>query len=137
MAEYAFKKLVKDTTIEYIEINSAGTAAMPHYTIFGDLKEVMNENKLDFHEHSPTLLNEDILKETNLALVMTRFHKEDINRRFPFYKDKVFLLSDYANGLDSDIEDPIGRGKDAYEKSYKIIYRYLEKIVKKLKIPAK
>ena len=135
MAEYAFKKLVKGTPIEYIKINSAGTAAMPHYTIFGDLEEVMNENGLDFHGHSPTLLNEDILKETDLALVMTCFHKEEINRRFSHYKDKVFLLSGYVDGVDKDIDDPLGQGKDAYERTYNIIERYLERLVDKLKIP--
>ena len=78
MAEYAFKKLVKGTTIDYIKINSAGTAAMPHYIIFGDLEDVMNENELNYHGHSPTMINEDILKETDIALVMTCFHKEEI-----------------------------------------------------------
>jgi protein-tyrosine phosphatase len=133
MAEKTFQKLIKNTSLEEIEVNSAGIAAMPHYTIWGELKEVMDENEIDYSGHIPQMVDKSIMKNSDIIFVMTRMHKREIVSRFPKYRDKVFLLSEYVNGIEEDIADPIGLGREAYRRSFEDINRYLEKLVEKLK----
>lgn len=132
MAEKTFEKLIKETALKNIEVDSAGTHAMPYYSIFGDLKDVMDENEIDYSGHMPKMIDKNIIKSSDLVFVMTEAHKEEINHRFRHYKNKVFLLSEYVNGKGKDISDPIGMGKEAYRESFKEISRYLEKLVEKL-----
>jgi len=132
MAERLFRQIAKKENLE-IDTDSAGTAAMPHYTIFGDLQLVMEENGIDYRGHIPTLVSKDVLENTDLVLVMTKGHKEEINSRFPEYIEKVYMLSEYAGDGEKDIADPIGMGADAYRKAFGEIKYYLEKIVEKIK----
>lgn len=132
MAERTFRKLIKDTPLNDIEVDSAGVAAMPYYEIFGDLKEVMDENKIDYSGHVPRMIDKSIVGNSDVILVMTGAHKQEVDYRFPRDKDKVFLLSEYADGAREDIVDPIGLGKEAYRKSFKEISVYLKKLAEKL-----
>lgn len=133
MAEKMFIEMVKLAQLEGIGADSAGTAAMPHYAIIGDLKVVMDENKIDYSGHRPRMISGGIIKNTDLVLTMTESQKEEIRYKFPEYRDKVLLLSEFAVGSIEDVEDPIGLGKEAYVRAYKQIDFYLEKIAEKFK----
>ncbi|MFH1415305.1 MAG: low molecular weight protein arginine phosphatase [Elusimicrobiota bacterium] len=132
MAERSFKKMIEASPIESILADSAGTAAMPHYAIIGDLKAVMDEKGIDYSGHKPRLLNMGIMKETDLVLAMTEEHKVEIVYRFPEEKEKVFMLSEYVSGEYVDISDPIGLGVEAYRESFDEISEYLIKLKEKL-----
>ena len=133
MAEKIFQQLIKNTSFNGIEVDSAGTAAMPYYAIVGDLKAVMDEKGVNYAGHIPQMIDEGVMKSSDVILVMTNSHSEEIIYKYPEYKDKVFLLSEYAEGVEKNIDDPIGMGKEAYRKSFSEIKMYLEKIVEKLK----
>jgi protein-tyrosine-phosphatase len=113
--------------------DSAGTAAMSHYRIFGDLKEVIEENGLSVHGHIPEMISRESLGEFDLIIVMTEFHRRDINERFPGYEDKVFLLSEYAGEGQKDVTDPIGRGIEVYRQTFKEIKEYMNKLIEEVK----
>ena len=132
MAEYLFKRMLKDAEIDDIEVGSAGTAAMPHYSIFGELAEVFEENGLEYTDHTPTMINRKILKESDLLLVMTKNHKKYINKWFPGYEEKVYLLTEFSGAGKDDVKDPIGQGIEAYREAYEEIKENLEKIIEKL-----
>ncbi len=132
MAERVFKDMVRETPLAGIIIDSAGTAAMPNYAIIGDLKVVMDEEGIDYSGHAPRMISKKIVKTTDLMLTMTSSHKEQIKYMYPEYREKIFLLSEYADGNEKDILDPIGLGKDTYRKAFKEIGGYLEKLMEKL-----
>jgi protein-tyrosine phosphatase len=132
MAEKIFESLIKNTHLKEIEVNSAGTAAMSHHAIMADLKEVMDQNKIKYTGHLPQRLDKNIMEKSDLILVMTRSHKEEVSWRFPQFKNKVLLLSEYSDNEQRDIIDPIGQGKDAYRKAFGDIKDYLIKLVEKL-----
>lgn len=135
MAEKTFQRLIKNTPLNNIEVDSAGTAAMPFYEIYGDLKEVMDENEIDYSGHTAKMIDKSIMDDSDIVLVMTRAHKQEVDYRFPGDKEKVFLLSEYADGAREDVMDPIGLGKEAYRNSFEEIRKYLVKLVEKLTPP--
>ncbi len=133
MAEHIFKIKLKETPMHgKVEVGSAGTAAMPYYSIYGELKQVLEENDIDFSDHRPRMVDLRIIEQSCLLLCMTERHIQEINLRFGVENEKVRLLSDYAAGELKDIPDPMGRGVDAYRKVFKIIDEYLEKLKEKL-----
>ncbi len=133
MAEGIFKNIIDNSTgLDKINAGSAGTRAMSHYSIFGDLAKVMEENDLDYSDHTPTRINKKIMKKSDLILVMTESHKKILTSKFPDYKDKIFLLSEFAGQEKKDISDPIGQGLKAYRKAFKEINGYIRKIKERL-----
>lgn len=134
MAEKMFIKRIKNTGLKDVVVDSAGTHAMPYYAIVGDLKTVMDENSVDYAGHIPQMIDENIMKSSDLVIVMTKDHKEEISRRFPAYKDKVFLLTEYADddNKNKDIIDPIGMSVETYRNVYKQIAENLDKLKEKL-----
>ncbi|MBN2406546.1 MAG: low molecular weight protein arginine phosphatase [Elusimicrobia bacterium] len=133
MAHKLMENLIKGTELEYLEVDSAGTAAMPYYAIVGDLRTVMDENGINYTGHIPQMIDRDILESSDLILVMTKGHKSDIEYRFPAYGGKVYLLSEYAEGRRKDIPDPIGMGVESYRETFKMIRFYVEELIERLK----
>ncbi|MGM0441773.1 MAG: low molecular weight protein arginine phosphatase [Elusimicrobiota bacterium] len=131
MAERILKDMAKNYGLKNFKIQSAGTAAMPHYSIFGDLARVMEENELDYSDHTPTRINEEIMKSSDLVLVMTQKHKNFLSRAFG-YEEKTFLLTEFSGRGRHDITDPIGRGLEAYRKAFKEIKENLKDIIERM-----
>lgn len=132
MAELLFKRYLSENNIETYDSNSAGTHVMPHYSIVGDLKKVMDEKGLDYSGHYSKLLDADIIEESDQIIVMDKGHVFSINSKFPGNSDKMLFLSEAAEGRINVIPDPIGMGRKAYEETYKVIDDYVKKIIAKI-----
>ncbi len=133
MAQQMLRNALRREGINNVEVDSAGTAVYPGYAIIGDLKAVMDEKKVEYSGHSPRMIDQEIIDDTELILAATSAHVEEIKSRFNVPRGKVRLLSAYAAGEINDIEDPIGCGKGAYERVYEHIDKYIEKITEMLK----
>ena len=133
MAQQILKKSLKREGFYDVEIDSAGTAAYPHYAIIGDLKNVMDAEGVDYEGHTPRMIDRHIMESSDLILAATSQHIDQINERFEPPPGKVFLISEYATGRKKDIEDPIGRGRAAYERVFEEITFYVEKIIERIK----
>jgi protein-tyrosine phosphatase len=133
MAEKIFERMARGTELENIESDSAGTAAMSHYRVFGDLKEVIEENGLSADGHVPKMISRFIIEESDLVVVMTESHRKNIMERFPGCDDKVFLLSEFAGEGRKDVTDPIGRGIEVYRQTFNEIKEYMNKVIERLK----
>lgn len=132
MAHKILEKELSDSGNTEYEVDSAGTAAMPFYAIIGDLKTVMDENEIDYSGHTPKLVDEKIIEESDEVVVMTKDHKRILLQKFPQYESRISLLSDIADKGEIDIPDPIGMGVAEYRKTYKIIKKYVEKLMEKI-----
>lgn len=51
-------------------------------------------------------ISKEIISQADLVLVMESNHREAILHEFPFSADRVYLLSEAANGAPYDIPDP-------------------------------
>ncbi len=133
MAEKLLKKMLKENSINGVEVESAGIATLPSYRIFGDLKKVLGEEELDVNGHTPTQITKEMLNNADLILVMEMSHKQYILNLIPGIKKKVFLLKEYVIGRKEGVSDPIGMPYDVYKKTMKEIKELIRILITKLK----
>jgi protein-tyrosine-phosphatase len=64
---------------------------------------------------------------------MEEKHKRQIIKDYPHCKDKVFLLTEFANQGKRDIIDPIGKPCEVYEGLVLDFKLYLGEVIRRLK----
>jgi len=138
MAQGLLQKILKEEGIENVEVRSAGIAALPSYGIYGVLEKILTEEGIEISNHRPIQITVDIVRDSDLILVMERRHKEAILEMAPEVKDRVFLLKEFAGETENlDISDPIGQPEDVYRKRLLEIKQYLLKILDKVRDKSK
>lgn len=120
--------------IDDIEVESAGLSAFFPQKASKNAVLVMNELGIDISSHVSRLINEDMIKESNLILTMEKYHKEAIINMYPGVMDKVFTLKEYV--LDSkenlDVVDPYGGDDDKYRKCRDELNDLIDKLLSKV-----
>jgi len=113
LKELLLEKFGRNPSIA-VEVSSAGLSAVLGW-VSGEAVEVMKERGVDISGHHSRQLTRALIDQADLVLTMKRSHKEQVLLRFPHSRGKVFTLKEFAgyNG-DEDIEDPYGRGLEAY-----------------------
>ena len=71
--------------------------------------------------HKSRPITKEILTQADLVLVMEGNHKEAITHEFPFIADRVFLLSEAANGTPYDIPDPYASNESPKAIAHEIV----------------
>jgi len=144
MAQGIFEKILKEKKEDKRKYNilSAGISAISGANASPEAILVMSEQGIDISQHKSTRLGEDLIKKADLILVMSNKHKDYINKKFPFFKKKVFLLKKYAikdnikyiknNYENYEIEDPIGRSIEFYRTIAQELKNNLEIIFNKI-----
>ncbi len=120
--------------IKDVKVDSAGTAALSSYGIYGILEKVLKEEDIEISNHNPTQVTPQMVKDADLILVMERKHKQAILEMAPEAEDRVFLLKEFAGEKENlDIPDPIGHPEEVYRKRLEEIKGYLIRIMKKIR----
>ncbi len=63
----------------------------------------------------------ELVKRADLILCMGKYHKMDLVNIFPHFKDKIYVLKQFASansGQYPTIDDPYGGPKKAYVKTF-------------------
>ncbi len=131
MAEGIFKALIKDNNLN-IQVSSAGTFAFDGDKVSDHSVTGLKKKGMDISNHKSTLVYEDLVIEADIILAMANTHKQNIIKKFPKVKNKVFLLNEYAFGENRDILDPFGGSLRDYERARDEIYLAVEEIVRRL-----
>jgi protein-tyrosine phosphatase len=63
---------------------------------------------LDIKAHRSRQVDASILSQSNLVLVMEAGQKEALQVEFPKEREKIYLLSEVADGIPYDIPEPLG-----------------------------
>ncbi len=132
MAEALLRKMAADLQIP-LEVQSAGTSALPGSPATSEAVQACRERGLDLASHQSRPLRQSTALESDLVLTMTARHKESVLTRTPALKGKVFLVSEFADGSIRDIEDPIGQSLEVYRKVLGQLEEYLGKTLPKLR----
>lgn len=132
MGEKILSKMVREKGLSGLNVQSAGTAAIPGYSIYGDLKTALDIKGIEYSGHIPRMVDRNIMEESDIILAMTREHSGYLKERFSEYADKVFMLSEFAGAGREDIPDPIGQGVETYLRVYDSIEEYLVKMKERL-----
>lgn len=130
MAAGILRKLLKDRGIKNVEVDSCGFTAegMPatSYAV-----EVASKRGINIENHRSKVINKGLVDSSSLILTMSRRHRDEIIKNYPGAAEKTFTLAEFASES-GDIEDPIGMGKDAYERTFERLYKIIEGIVDKI-----
>ncbi len=87
----------------------------------------------DISHHLSSPLTKELINDANLILVMSPKHKAAVFELVPEAKSKIFLLSEYALGINEEIEDPVGAPLAVFEKVAAIINENLLKAAEKIR----
>ena len=134
MAEGVLKKYLKGLGKSDIEVTSAGVYAIDGMVPTIETIDVMNKEGIDVSGFRSRALTEDIIKKSDLILVMASHHMDDIITKVPDAVSKVHLLKQFGIKCETqlcegmDIADPIGRDKDFYEEVFLAIKKEMKRI---------
>jgi protein-tyrosine phosphatase len=89
-------------------VGSAGTWTEPGMHPDARALQDARDWGLDIKSHRSRQVNANILAQSNLVLVMEAGQKEALQIEFPQEREKIYLLSEAAEGVAYDIPDPFG-----------------------------
>lgn len=135
MAEYLLRGLLPRRAD--VEILSAGTGVFIRSSASLETLSVLREEGIDALKHAAQPVTTLLLKKSDLIIVMTRQHREQILDHVPEVEKKVYLLREFVNipgGVqgDLDVPDPLGQSNQVYKECLRIIKEAVHQIEKLL-----
>ncbi len=123
------KKEIQERAINGVEVYSAGTRATPGIGPLPKVLQVCEEKGIDISSHISRPLEEEMVKTSDMILVMEDEHLQYVVEKFPEAEKKTKIFSDYSKEFQGqNIQDPIGGGIFGF----KIALSILDECVKKL-----
>ncbi len=107
-------------------VESAGLLGIEGEPASPEAVDVLRAEGVDLSGHRSRGLGDLDLRSSNLVVVMTRAHAEEIERRFHGLAPRVELLRAFEHGVEPDpealdLDDPIGRPEEAYRECFRTI----------------
>ena len=123
MAEGLFRKPVENRGD--FEVMSAGVAAYPGDAANPETIKLLSSRGISLDGFSSQPVSPELVEQATHIFAMTSGHLEALENLFPDYTDKFFLACEFVDipgrGVASDVPDPIGRGRKAYEETAKTL----------------
>ncbi len=130
MAEYLLRHKTGDRPD--VEVISAGTSVFVTAPASSGAVEVLRRRGIDASRHRSQPLSPVVVRKADLILVMTGAHRDAVLRSAPEVQPRVYLLREFIEekpqGVTSDISDPIGQDRLAYEECAQIIEQAVDKV---------
>jgi protein-tyrosine phosphatase len=80
------------------------------------------------------LISTEELEKADLILTFTQDQKSELGNRFPAAIEKLFTISEYANGEQGkDVLDPYGKSAEVYQETAETINALVKVIVSSIK----
>lgn len=131
------KKCLKALGKDNIEVVSAGVGAVGGFPPTEETVETMRKEGVDVSGYRSKKITPEMIKESDLILVMEASHKDIVARLVPEAASKTYLLKEFLAGGSGEnypdnrnIPDPIGRPMDYYKLSFEVIKNQIERIAK-------
>ena len=132
LAEVIAKELIPPKLKVAISVSSAGTTALDGLPATNHSIEVAKMHGGDLSSHRSRLLNRAIVEESDLIVTMGGQHRETVGVIEPSALDYTYVLTDFCDGIEGDILDPLGGGRDVYAETYSQIRKCIEALTDKL-----
>ncbi|MES2657687.1 MAG: low molecular weight protein arginine phosphatase [Verrucomicrobiota bacterium] len=117
MAEGLFRLALKDR--EDYETSSAGVAASKGAPCNPETAVLLKKRGTSLDGFSSRMVSDEILAKATHVFAMTQGHLQTLEARFPQHADKFYLVCEFVEipneGIGTDVPDPIGLGRRAYE----------------------
>lgn len=95
-----------------ISVCSSGLHAVVDSPAQETVQKLAKKRGLDLSSHKGKQITERMALDNDLILVMTKAHKNELERLFPAVKGRVFLLGKWGVG---EISDPYGKTEELYK----------------------
>jgi protein-tyrosine-phosphatase len=116
MAAALFQERIAQAGMEQTwTVASAGTWTTDGQPAASSAQQAMAARGLDISQHRSREVTREMLRASDLILVMERGHKEALGVEFPEVAQRVLLLSEVVDGSLEDIHDPIGGRLEEFE----------------------
>jgi protein-tyrosine phosphatase len=138
MAEALLKKRLSSLGKAGIAVRSAGVRALDGSLPTHETIEVLRSEGVDVSNFRAAGITDASIRSSDLILVMTSAHKDEIIKRLSEAASKTFLLREYGRidkdgeFIDTDIPDPIGLGISEYRACLGMIKEAVERTAKLL-----
>ena len=130
MAEALFRELVKNRA-DYA-VGSAGVSALPGQEASRHTADILRERGIAAREFRSRPLTLDLMKQATHIFAMARHHLDAIEMDFPEAAEKSYLVSEFCMEdelRDTDVSDPIGMGRSAYEETRDLLEKMLPSVL--------
>jgi tRNA threonylcarbamoyl adenosine modification protein (Sua5/YciO/YrdC/YwlC family) len=128
MAKELLKKKLLDR--DDVEVVAAGIGVLPGMSASYETQRLLQQEGIDVSGHRAQQLTSDLVKKADLILAMQKYHEDSILKRYPFAKNRLYLLKEFAkieNG-DLDIHDPMGKSQKFYKDIFLVIKEAVNRI---------
>jgi protein-tyrosine-phosphatase len=123
MAELMLKRVLAESGREGIVVRSAGIHATPGTAAEPRAQLAAAELGLPLTHHRSQLLTAEMMEESDVVFAMDFQNQAELLTRFPQARDKVLLLSAYAEGdqRGREIRDPYYGDQDESRRCYSLL----------------
>ena len=133
MAEGILKKRLTEKGVDFIHVKSAGIMAPERSPATQSTRDVAIQQGVDLSEHMSRFLTAALVHEADIVLVMERVHQKEIEEWFHPDRKKIFLLKSFGpDGMDEEVDDPIGCNREVYELCFQTITSEIDRIFPEL-----
>lgn len=138
MAHHLLEKRLNDLNKKDIKVFSCGVSAYNGEKSTWEAKYIMkNYYNVDLENHRSTNIKNSNIKEMDLILCATKYHKKEVLDLYPDLEEKVFTMKEYVkynqpNHNNLDIADPWGYDKETYLECSKEISECIELLLNKI-----
>lgn len=126
MAEGLFRKLANGR--DDITVESAGVSAANGQPASPDAVYALGRKGIDIKSFRSQPVTEELVEQATHIFVMTRDHRRLLEVFYPEASEKIYLLREFEPGS-PDVPDPIGQGRQVYERCRDTIERALKSVM--------
>jgi len=132
MAEAYLKNILQKQKRTDVEVSSAGIMMLPGLGASQETQAVLKQEGIDVSSHRSQRITKELVKATDIILVMEKIHEDKVLQLCPEVKNRLFLLKEFAkiNEGNLGVLDPIGRSSEFYVNIFNIIKDAVERISK-------
>jgi tRNA A37 threonylcarbamoyladenosine synthetase subunit TsaC/SUA5/YrdC/protein-tyrosine-phosphatase len=130
MAKALLEKKLREQGRRDVEVLSRGIMMLSGLGASAETRELLRSEGIDVSSHHSQKVTIDIIKKSDIILVMEKLHETKILELAPEVKNRVFLLKEFAKIRDNDLDiaDPIGKSIGFYEETFGTIKEAMERI---------
>jgi protein-tyrosine phosphatase/ribose 5-phosphate isomerase B len=131
LAEGLFRQAVEQRSD--FKVGSAGVAASRGDSASRETLAVLKNRGMKLDGFASRPVTAELLEEATHVFAMTNGHLQALERRFPQFSDKYFLVCEFTDlpgrGVGAEVPDPIGMGRAAYEEVAAVLDQAIPSII--------
>ena len=132
LAEAIARTVLPGRTGFDVAVASAGTSALEGSPASGYSLEVAEAHGLDVSSHRARVLDRAMVRDADLIVTMGVRHRDMVGTLDPDALEYTYLLTNFSDHWDGEVPDPIGSGRDMYERTYLVIRECVESMAGRL-----